>query len=589
MTSSHWNQIDFKKAYNILCAQVPGLNPQKSLTPTFCKVKKDEETLLHSHYEKEIFYVISGRGIFFINQDQLEVTAGELIHIPSHSPHQLKNFSEEDLVFISIYVPQEEVDINFTKVFITTAPPTPNGPLHLGHISGPYLVADILKRYYQQLNISVLHLSGTDDHQNYVEIKALKNQENINIFLNNRRSQILLGFEKNQIEVDHFQHPSQENLYQEQVKTFFNQARDRNIIETCEVSMPICNFCDHLLVDGLVEATCPHCLEPSSGCCENCGLVVMPAELKQISCSQCHRPADFKKMPVMTFDLKKNLHLLLQKSSFYKNLPQKMQNLLIYLGNFKNKKLLIAYPQFSKKQHGIKTPDEDQLIIHVWFEMAANYYYLSQQHTNKKTLWIHNCGIDNAFYYLFFIPALCLAVDKDINLPSQYLINDFLFLNGKKFSTSRNHAIWAHEHLFHSDLLRLYLLSHRPEYQTTNFEVTDYLYFEKKWKKKLALLKEKLDLEKNQYPLEQQSSNFNSNPRETFIQRWDKWLHDFHQCLLSMNKDFRYLSKLIEFMIDETLHQNLTPEELNMAQKNLRFCLSPLMPEFSRKMTKELL
>lgn len=211
MTSSHWNQIDFKKAYNILCAQVPGLNPQKSLTPTFCKVKKDEETLLHSHYEKEIFYVISGRGIFLINQDQLEVTAGELIHIPSHSPHQLKNFSEEDLVFISIYVPQEEVDINFTKVFITTAPPTPNGPLHLGHISGPYLVADILKRYYQQLNISVLHLSGTDDHQNYVEIKALKNQENINIFLNNRRSQILLGFEKNQIEVDHFQHPSQEN------------------------------------------------------------------------------------------------------------------------------------------------------------------------------------------------------------------------------------------------------------------------------------------------------------------------------------------------------------------------------------------
>ena len=149
------------------------------LAGSLCIIDPSSSSSIHNHFEVEFFLFLSGNGRVIIDDKEIMVSQGTGVRIPAFSNHVIKNDSEsEPLKFILFYwVDPEAKKINLDKkescTLIFSTPPTPNGDLHLGHLSGPYLAADIYKRYLLQHNVRAFHVTGRDDHQSYILAKAI--------------------------------------------------------------------------------------------------------------------------------------------------------------------------------------------------------------------------------------------------------------------------------------------------------------------------------------------------------------------------------------------------------------------------------
>src|SRR5262245_33655746 len=131
-------------------------------------------TMLHSHDPAETFIICRGVGTISIEQQTQAVSAGDVIYLPPGSVHDLRNDSPSDeLVFVSVFWnARVDVRVDRTPRLIMPSSPTPNGPLHLGHLCGPYLLADVMRRYYRAQGIAAPLVCVADDHQRYVAERA---------------------------------------------------------------------------------------------------------------------------------------------------------------------------------------------------------------------------------------------------------------------------------------------------------------------------------------------------------------------------------------------------------------------------------
>jgi len=477
------NKSQFTDSYGIQCSTIIQHSDRNGLYPTFCRIPVAGKTTQHSHFEPEIFLIISGTGQIKIDQDIKCIKENDLIRLPPFSQHELINLGTEELVFLSIYSEDFEVPILPANSVVTAAPPTPNGPLHLGHISGPYLASDIMKRYIRLRTNSVRSHSGTDDHQNYVSEKAHSLNLNPDIFRRQMRNRIEKGLQLMQIDFEEFIEPKKDLEYQTKILSFTQRAIDTGAIVKETIDFPYCNHCNHTLVDCLIEGLCPSCNESSRGGCENCGLVVPPQDLLKARCTRCNRFADPKSMSIYTFNLSQHLHRI--KSDLNQlTLSPRILQLIERVEKVKDLKVLVTYPD--ENNSGLKLPESNQ-TLHVWFEMAAHY----EQFATNSTAWIHCFGFDNSFYYLLFIPALLKALNSKAKLPDAVLTNEFLLLDDQKFSTSRGHAIWADEFVGDSDLLRLYLSLNRPMNLQSNFRLDHFQNFAFELKMQLSKLQDR--------------------------------------------------------------------------------------------------
>ncbi len=469
MNTTSMNQIEYKDAYGILCGQMPAVQHIEALNPTFCRIPSMEQTTSHAHFEPEIFFIIKGCGEMTIDGEIKLVQAGDLIQIPAYLPHILRNIQTESLDFLSIYSQDSDIPALPNTAIITAAPPTPNGPLHLGHISGPYLASDIFGRYLKSKKIQVSSHSFTDDHQNYVNEKAQSSKTDYDEFQTTQRNRIQKGFQNLNIEFDDFFEPRTDKKYQIKIVDFAARAFKAGIIQKEFLPLPYCPHCDLLLIDALIEAKCPECFSASHGACESCGIVVSPDALLESSCARCHHTSELKEVDVHTFSLSRFLPLIADDLKAL-SLPKRLRDLVHRVQSKCELKLLISHPH--NNQVGILAPDLEN-NLHVWFEMAAHY----EQYSKRSSTWIHFFGFDNSFYYLLFIPALLKAMNSNARLPSAVVTNEFLTLDGSKFSTSRNHAIWADEINGDSDFLRLYLGTIRPQSSESDFKLDSYVQF----------------------------------------------------------------------------------------------------------------
>ncbi len=457
MQITHLSQAEFQKSYGILCASQSGSLGRDALIPTFCKIQSGGKTHAHAHFEPEVFYIISGTGTVRIKTDSKKISSGSLVQIPSEALHEIENTGLDDLTFISIYTEELSVLPLPEKILVTAAPPTPNGPLHLGHISGPYLAADVQRRYFALRRRDVKSVCGTDDHQNYVAA-ARPPHLSLQQFSQAMRSRILKGLGCLQIEFDEFLSPQNDMQYQARVQEFAARAIELGVIKADVVDFPYCENCDQFLVDAWIQGRCPNCHSQSHGGCEGCGWVATPFDLKAPHCSQCRAPAQSRRQEVHTFEMRLSE---ISADLDELELTPRLKTLRRQLERHAPFKVLVSVP----KAHGIPLSTA-HLDLHVWFEMAAAYENFALREDQS---WVHCFGFDNSFYYVFFIPALLRAMNPKARLPDAIVTNEFLHLNGEKFSTSRNHAIWADEFSADSDLLRLYLCSIRPALQTENF------------------------------------------------------------------------------------------------------------------------
>ncbi|QFS52519.1 methionine--tRNA ligase [Nostoc sphaeroides] len=400
------------------------------------------------------------------------------------------------------------------KVFLTATPPTPNGDLHLGHLSGPYVGADVYTRYLKMHNIAAYYLSGADDHQSYVPWKSKQLNVTPRYVANKFGNAILETLESANVRMDAFIRPETSKYHIKFVQEFFQKLYQEGKLIEKETPCSYDETHDRYLHEAYIRGKCPHCgAECDGNACEQCGrpndCVDMISAVSKFS---NHPPTTriFKRLYFPLSKYEKELR------KFYGSV--KMGSHLTALCEKMLEDGLPDIPVTHISDWGIPVPvpGYEEQRIYVWFEMAPGYLAATQElnamiqaSSDVKSLWqednteiIQFFGFDNGYYHAVLFPALFLAYNPEIRLPTAFVTNEFYRLEGLKFSTSRNHAIWGRDLLqkFSPDIVRFYLCYSRPETFMTNFVLSD----------------------------------FESFVRSELIERWQSWLQELSHKLVKL-------------------------------------------------------
>ena len=458
--------------------------------------------------EGEAFFVMRGEGRMRVGDETFEVRAGDVVFQPPLRAHVLENTSAtEELAFIAVSWEdttmragrREAVPRNPARprrTLVTAAPPTPNGDLHLGHLSGPYLAGDVHARYLRLCGVDATFGFGTDDNQSYVQTNGDRLGMGAQESADGLAGEIRQTLETAGIELGLFSRPNASPTHVPLVQAFFRRLYDEGELVEKEAPAPFCDTCDRYLYEAWVRGGCPHCGETTGGNgCEGCGRPNDCADLVDPVCTRCGSRAALRLCKRLFFPLSRHegrLRQLYLEVGMNTSLRSLCEQILAAGAP----DVCVTHPA----KWGIPVPVagyEDQ-IIWVWCEMAPRYLSYAHELNLTRGLaedWTHywkseeadvvQCfGFDNGFYYGMLVPALLLAFDPGIRLPSALVMNEFYLLDGKKFSTSRRHAIWGRELIgppsgqtpgkVPADAVRFYLAWDNPEVESTSFNLEEF-------------------------------------------------------------------------------------------------------------------
>ncbi len=492
-------------------ATVYGLQCQAAIEPLVdgklpfgsmhCVVKPGLTSSVHSHHEYECFFITQGSGIMTIGADSAPVAAGDIVRIPAFADHTLHNDATQDLHFLTFYwedlnallAPIEAAD-GTDRTLIFSTPPTPNGDLHLGHLSGPYTGADIYRRFLELQGASAFHVTGRDDNQSYVPRKALDQQRAPAALADDYSNRIEATLARNAIRVDHYGNPNTSPYHVELTQRVVRELYAKGMIYARDVDALFCASTGNYLYEAHVRGLCPHCQVESDG----------------NACEQCGRPNDVtdlinphsKYAPSGATTRRQVRKLYFRMSAFAEQLRVYHRGVTMpaHLAALCHRMLEAGLPDICVSHFsdwGIRVPVEgyDDQRIYVWFEMAAGYLAAAQETAEKSALcqpgqegWkqfyarehtkvVHFFGYDNGYFHAVLFPAVFMALDWGITPPAAFVVNELLNLEGLKFSTSRGHLIWGRDLLDQvpSDYVRYYLSYVRPETSKTNFTLTEFM------------------------------------------------------------------------------------------------------------------
>lgn len=395
---------------------------------------------------------------------------------------------------------------------ITAALPYANGPLHIGHLAGAYIAADIYARYLRLNGKDVVFVCGSDEHGAAITIKAKKENTTPKAIVDKYHTVIRDSFEKFGISFDIY-HRTSESIHYETSQEFFRILNDKNAFEVIESEQYFDEAANQFLADRYIMGTCPKCGNENAygDQCEKCGTSLNPTELinpkSTISGNQ----------PV----LKKTKHWFLK-------LDEKQQEIATWLETKKDVWKNHVYGQCKSwindglrpramtrdLDWGIPVPPEiegsEGKVLYVWLDAPIGYISATKQLFREiesgrceysypssfsallknrkaedwKIYWqddetelIHFIGKDNIVFHCITFPAILKATEQYI-LPENVPANEFMNLEGDKISTSRNWAVWLHEYLEEfpgrEDELRYVLIANMPENKDSEFTWQDY-------------------------------------------------------------------------------------------------------------------
>ncbi len=423
-------------------------------------------TMLHSHSPAETFIICRGSGTISIDGTSEAVTTGDVIYLPPESVHDLRNDSTtDDLAFVSVFWKAQATERRTPRLLVPS-PKTPNGPLHLGHLSGPYLLGDVKRRYYRMHGIDATLVCLTDDHQTYVVSRATDDGISVEASAAKFSSEIVSTLVAFGATPDAVITPSRDTAYRTAVSERFARLRSEQKIEQREVETLHCDTCDLPVHDASAVGTCPYCRSSMFGAfCDTCSALVDPTALVEPRCDRCESVPVHRTQRRWVFSLRPYTEAL---ADYHRRsrLSPKLRRLAAQWIE-RDITLVVTEPG----AWGIPAGEDGQ-IISPWFEVSLASGYLREQYAPDSEV---SCffGYDNAFLYLVQDPAVSLALDAV--LPVELAANEFLLRDAEKMSTSRARTLDASEMLARvpSDLLRLYLAKVRPEDEpaTANIEI----------------------------------------------------------------------------------------------------------------------
>lgn len=377
------------------------------------------------------------------------------------------------------------------KVLVTSALPYANGPIHLGHLSGAYLPADIYVRYKRLNGDDVIYICGSDEHGVPITISADKEKVSPQVIIDRFHQANQEAFEKFGISFDNYSRTSIP-IHHETAKEFFLEFYNRGLLIEKKSLQFFDDKAKMFLPDRYVEGTCPRCgnEEARSDECENCGSLYDPSELKNPRSKISGGTPTLKETTHYFFPLGKYQPAL---KKYVDEMNEKYgwkDNVLQYCrGWFKDGLKDRAITR--DLDWGIKVPVDSAAgkVIYVWFEAVLGYISSTKELSllrdepelwkkywqDTKTKYIAFIGKDNIVFHTIIFPAILMAWNEGNKekycLPQNVPANEFLNYEGKKFSKSRNWGIDVKDFLdqFPADPLRYTLAANLPENRDTDF------------------------------------------------------------------------------------------------------------------------
>lgn len=376
----------------------------------------------------------------------------------------------------------------FNRILVTAALPYANGPIHLGHLAGAYLPADVYVRYQRAHKRDVIFICGTDEHGVPIAIAAEKAGVTPQQIVDHYWQDHLDTFTRFGVSFDNFSRTSA-RIHHETARAFFQVIYDRGFLVERGIEQFYCEKCRRFLADRFVEGECPLCHHAGArgDQCESCGRSLEQTELINPYCKICGgAPA-----------LRQTRHLFLKLNEFQAKLEEWLsgkrhwkENVLNYCRGWFQEGLG-ERAVTRDLSWGIPVPVSgyEDKVIYVWFEAPIGYISATKewaQKTGQPEKWreywfdpgtklVHFIGKDNIVFHAVIWPALLMG-HRDFILPSEIPANEFLNLQGEKLSTSRNYAVWLGDYLekFPPDPLRYYLAVNAPETKDADFNWAEF-------------------------------------------------------------------------------------------------------------------
>lgn len=379
-----------------------------------------------------------------------------------------------------------------SRYLVTAALPYANGPVHIGHLAGCYIPADIYVRYLRLKGEDVKFICGSDEHGVPITIKAKNEGVTPQQVVDKYHKMMGDSFKEFGISFDIYSRTSNK-IHHATAQEFFKSLYDKGVFEEIVSEQFYDEEAKQFLADRYIVGTCPKCGNENAygDQCENCGSSLQPTDLinpkSKLSGAK----------PVMKAT--KNWYLPMNKIQQSAAFQEYIKRFTDWKSNIKGqcdswlKEGLQPRAMTRDLNWGVPVPlpGAEGKVLYVWFDAPIGYvsatkellpaewkkYWLKQKDENDNAKLIHFIGKDNIVFHAIIFPMMLLQHGEFI-LPANVPANEFLNLEGDKISTSRNWAVWLHEYLKEfpgkQDVLRYTLTSIAPETKDSDFSWKDF-------------------------------------------------------------------------------------------------------------------
>ena len=368
---------------------------------------------------------------------------------------------------------------------VTAALPYTNGPIHIGHLAGVYIPADIYTRYLRLINKDVAFICGSDEHGVAIAIKAKKEGKTPQEVIDHYDQVIREAFERFGISFDNYSRTSSQ-IHHQTAGEIFKQLDEQGKFIVKETEQLYDSEAKAFLADRFVIGTCPVCknTEAYGDQCESCGSSLNATDLIKPKSTLSGKVPEFKKtkhwfLPLDHYEKFIDEWILNGHKEDWK--PNVYGQVKSWVDNG-----LQARAVTRDLDWGIPVPVEGGTgkVLYVWFDAPIGYISSTKEWAKKKgvdwepywkskdTQLVHFIGKDNIVFHCIIFPIILKNTGSYI-LPENVPANEFLNLEGNKISTSKNWAVWLHEYLEDfpdkQDVLRYVLTANAPETKDNDF------------------------------------------------------------------------------------------------------------------------
>ncbi|RON03894.1 methionine--tRNA ligase [Pseudomonas brassicacearum] len=371
------------------------------------------------------------------------------------------------------------------KFVVTITPPTPNGDLHIGHIAGPFLGADVFTRTQRQRGHECVFVSYSDDYQSYMVRRGLELGVEVAELAARNTDRIVQSLAAINIQPDNWMRPLDNRYFADAVREVFDQASAAGAIAFRDEQTPYCPPCDVWGYEAFARGQCNFCgVESDASQCENCAQAPDAQKMHDLRCKLCSQPMQWRSAHIGFLKLasfKPLLRETLLGRGWRAPLNTWLHDSLSHLQDWG-----VTRPGDA----GLDLAADGSCRVHTWFMGLAGYMAAFREYADRsgqaqlfEQFWqsgdgtlVHFLGFDCVYSHTIVYPALLSTLDG-VNIQQQFIPNQFLKLDGLNLSTSRNHAIWVADLARQAcaDSARLYLASIAPEEVEGDFRLEPFL------------------------------------------------------------------------------------------------------------------